>query len=1055
MYLRTLGGLRLDGSTFARPKPLLLVTYLALEGPKARADVAELFWLRRKPRHNLAMALSLLRKGAPGLVAGDGHKVWATVDVDALQLLTMLADGHLERAVALYEGPFLEGVHGADWGTELEEWVYATRERVAERVRDALLTLAERDVQAQRSDAAARRAETAFGLVGAPELDAPTLRRVYALLPSNGGSLAREAQRVADDLGIDLAPSAANVRAHAHSADAPPRPASLPEARFVGREALVQHLGQLLHDPACRLITLTGPGGVGKTQLALHVASQRFDQGRFAGRTFVVLLGGIGDAALMMPAIAKALGVRERAEQPLLDGVQERLVGGDALVVLDNFEQVIDAADVVRALLHACPRLTVMITSRTALRLTAEQLFPVAPLSVPAAGEPLSVDDLLETPAVALFVERARAVKPDFALTDANKEAVAELCIRLDGLPLALELAAARVRLFSPNVMLRQFTDRFELLRGGARDAPARHQTMERATAWSYDLLSEEERALFRRLSVFVGGFAIEAAERVGRAAGETGGDLAEGVVALVDKSLLQAHGDGRCTMLETLREFGERRLAERGEDAATRQAHAEYYLALAEAAGAELTGPQQGSWFARLDRDRENLRVALDWSESQGQAELGVRLAGALWRYWLARGHMREGRERLERLVGVVAHPGDVQPSDLHASDSHRNDSQPSDLPTSHVPPSDALANALHGLGTILYEMGEIERARAVLERSLTLWRELGNERGLVAVLNNLGWMSCVVSDLAGARQRSQEALTLARARDEQRGVAVALNNLGWAAMYAGDVQEAERCFRDGVAVRRALGDVRGVAFALANLAWAERRRGDLAGAGTHLDEAVATVAPLGDDQILGWALAQQGQLVFAEGEHATATELLERSVTLLRKVGSDPGLVFALVALAETLCEQGRPQWASAALAEALELCQKMRDHWTWAWGLGVQGCVALADGDTETAFACYRESMRMRVDYGDRYGVAECADALGRLHASVGDAERAVHMLVTADRVCDAIGAVQPAWQRARRAQVLADLRASLGEPAFANASAGARERPLDVVLAAVPR
>ncbi|MDX1530072.1 MAG: protein kinase, partial [Rhodothermales bacterium] len=435
-------------------------------------------------------------------------------------------------------------------------------------------------------------------------------------------------------------------------AGAPARASSAlpaPLTSFVGREVEVERLGRLLE--AARLVTLTGPAGTGKTRLAVE-AARRIEHGFADGAAFVPL-APVRDPALVPSALAQALGV-EASGPALPDALADALRGCELLLVLDNFEQVTAAAPAVGALLGACPRLRVLATSRVPLRLSGEREAPVPPLAVPEPEATPDPDGLLAHAAVRLFVERAQAVDPAFALTPENAAAVAALCARLDGLPLAIELAAARTKLFAPAALLARLGHRLDLLANRMHDRPARHHTLRQALAWSYDLLGPEEQRLYRRLGVFRGGCTIEAAEAV---AGLDGADdVLDGLAALVDHSLLRtttgADGEPRFEMLETVRTFALERLAEAGERAEAQGAHAHHVLDLAERAAPELTGAEQGTWLDRLDAEHDNLRAALDAAEADGDTGLGLRLGTALWRFWLVRGHLAEGRRRLERLL-------------------------------------------------------------------------------------------------------------------------------------------------------------------------------------------------------------------------------------------------------------------------------------------------------------------------------------------------------------------------------------------------------------------
>src|SRR5574341_885873 len=445
--------------------------------------------------------------------------------------------------------------------------------------------------------------------------------------------------------------------------------------------------------------TLPGPGGTGKTRLALQIAVSLKDT--FLDGVYLVALASLTDSSLLASSIAMTLGILENPTRPVVESVKDSLRPKQMLLVLDSFEQIVAAAPVVADLLAACPGVKVLITSRVVLHLSGEHEYPVAPLKLPEAGRHLAPEALERYPAIALFVRRSRAVKTSFGLSSGNAAAVAQICAHLDGLPLAIELAAARIKILTPQAILERLGSRLDFLKGGARDLPARHQTLRHAIDWSYDLLGEDEKAFFRWIAVFTGGCTLEAVEQVSGGVGASGADALDAVTSLVDKSLLrQEEGPGaepRFVMLETIREEGLECLKAAGEWESARRAHLRYFLGLAEQAEAELTGPRQSLWLDRLEAVHDNLRAALSWSEERGEAEGGLRLGAALWRFWVTRGHMLEGRRRLQELLIL---PGGAE----------RTSSR---------------ARVLHGLGTIIHEISDYAQARPLLEESLSIWRE------------------------------------------------------------------------------------------------------------------------------------------------------------------------------------------------------------------------------------------------------------------------------------------------------------------------------------------
>ena len=525
---------------------------------------------------------------------------------------------------------------------------------------------------------------------------------------------------------------------------------------FLGREQELAVIGGLLRREGVRLVTLTGPGGTGKTRLGLQVAADLSDL--FASGVFFVNLAPISDPALVVPTIAETLIIREGIGQSLLERLQEELRQQQMLLLLDNFEQVVSAAEQVAALLTACPQLKVLVTSREVLHVRAEHEFPVPPLALP---DPMHLPDLAalsQNAAVALFLQQTQAVKPDFQMTNANAHAIAELCARLDGLPLAIELAAARIKLLSPQALLARLSQRLAFLTSTSRDVPARQQTLRNTIAWSYNLLDTQEQRLFQRLSIFVGGCTLEAVEAVSSGVGDGAGSVFDGVASLLDKSLLlqreQVQGEPRVEMLETLREYGLEAVEASGGMEVTQEAHAEYYLRLAEEAEPELAGQEQAVWLERLEREHDNLRAALWWFLEQGEAgqsmEMALRLAAALWRFWEYHSHWSEGGTFLERaLAGSKGVEGPVQMKVLKA--------------------------AAH-LASV---RSDNDRAEALSEECLARCRELGDTAGIALSLRILGMIARNRCNFVVACSRTEESLALFREVEDKEGTASALNNL------------------------------------------------------------------------------------------------------------------------------------------------------------------------------------------------------------------------------------------------------------------------------------
>jgi predicted ATPase len=633
---------------------------------------------------------------------------------------------------------------------------------------------------------------------------------------------------------------------------------------LVGREHEVAAVTELLRRTDVRLVTLAGVGGTGKTRLSLEVGSVLTPD---FGNVLFVDLAPISDPALVGSAIAEALGVGEARDQPLLETLRARIGDDEMLLLLDNFEQVVDAAAFVAELLGVAPRLKVLVTSQATLRVRGEHEYPVPPLALPDPAD-ADISSLAQSASVALFVERAQSVRPNFELTEDNAPAVAEICVRLDGLPLAIELAAARVKLLPPQAMLARLGRRFDLLTGGAVDLPARQQTLRNAIDWSHDLLNEPEQAMFARLGVFVGGCSLEGAEGVcGAPYGLGMGEVIDLLASLVDKSLVRqlegSDGEPRFGMLETIREYALARLEERGEVEELQRRHAERFLALAEAAEPELVRAGQAAWLQRLDEENGNIRVALAWSLRSGDVELGLRMAGSLVRFWSIRGHMAEGRRWLTDAMQRA----------------------------SGLPPA-VLAKAYYAAGYSALGQGDYVQAKPFFEESLVLSREGGDVRLEAASLQQLGYLVMArVADVEDADERAgqlaERSLELARTVGDKMTASGALNILADRATARGHETEAMELFEEGLALRRELGDKRLIANSLLNLGRTELTRGQYARATQLLEEGLGLARELRDTWSVSLALANLGRVQFFEGAPEQAQALFLEGLRLAKERG------------------------------------------------------------------------------------------------------------------------------------------------------------------------
>jgi len=667
-------------------------------------------------------------------------------------------------------------------------------------------------------------------------------------------------------------------------------PNNLPQqmTSFVGRERELAEVRTLLRKT--RLLTLLGVGGLGKTRLSLQVAADVLDD--YPDGVWFVELAPLTDGERVPQVVASVLGVKEEAGHPVLEALVKYVRDVQLLLVLDNCEHLLQAcADLAVALLHAGPAVKVLASSREPLHVAGETNYPLPSLAVPEGDRKLAAAALAQYEAVRLFTDRAVAAKPAFQVTDQNAAAVAAICRRLDGIPLAIELAAARVRALSVEQIAERLHDRFRLLTGGDRTALPRQQTLRACIDWSYDLLSDAERALFRRLAVFAGGWTLEGAEAVGAGNGIDEADVLDLLTHLVDKSLVALDADReRYSLLETFREYAEERLDACGEGGNVRTRHLDFYLALAEKARPELAGPQQAYWLAQLDVEREDLLRAHDWCNSaDAGAQLGLRLAHSLKPYWFARGVLDLGHRVT---VEALARPGAAQPNLERC-------------------------NVLADVGQFCSWMGRYEDARRYLAESLAIARKVGDQRLVAAVLQPLGIVSLGQGDGAAAREYFDEALALARELGNRRELASALNALAQLHRAKGELDLAEPLYEDAAAIARALGDRANVAIALLNLAMVSIGRGMPERAGPMLREVIAIVEAIGSRPAGLSVLEVSAGLAASRAEFGRATRFFGAAEALTSETGlhRDP----ADEAFLAPLMKKARQAQADGAFAAA----------------------------------------------------------------------------------------------------------------------------------------
>jgi predicted ATPase/transcriptional regulator with XRE-family HTH domain len=642
----------------------------------------------------------------------------------------------------------------------------------------------------------------------------------------------------------------------------------LPLTPLIGREREASDAIELLLRDSVRLLTLVGPMGIGKTRLGIEIAAQLAQH--FKDGVCFVGLASVTDPALVPTTIAGAFGLRESGGREAIEALKEYLLDKQLLLFLDNFEQVVEAAPYVVELLTTCPSIKLVLTSREALNVRGEKRFPVPPLALPDLTRTPRAEELLECPSVAFFVERAQEVAPDFKLTNANAEAVAVICHHFDGLPLAIELAAAHSNFLSPQMLLDRLSSRLALVTGGARDLPVRHQTLRNAIGWSYDLLNRGECTLFARLGVFFNGCTLSAVEAVCNPSDDLPAPVPVLLESLVSKSLVRREwsplGDLRFKMLEIVREYAWERLAEAGELDEIRRSHADYYLAWVEEAESELRGPSQLEWLDRIEQEHDNLRAVLRWSlplgredESENEREalaIGLRLAGALYGFWQLRNHMRAGLAWLKALLMV---PGERS----------------------------------------------AERAKALF---------------------GAGWLSSILNEYSEARAFLEESLAIRRELDDRRGIAHSLSGLGGLFVDQGEYDVARACHEESLQIRREIGDKAGIASSLNNLAVTAIHQRDYGRAVEVLTEALPMVRDKGDKRLLSVVLGNLGLAYVRLGDYNRAVPPLLESLRLAWDMGYKLGVVHVVEGLSEVACEMGEPRRAATLLGAVEALREQL---------------------------------------------------------------------------------------------------------------------------------
>ncbi|MDB5078623.1 MAG: hypothetical protein JWP00_547 [Chloroflexi bacterium] len=845
-----------------------------------------------------------------------------------------------------------------------------------------------------------------------------------------------EPDRTAGPLPLKPGPVVA-ARPQSDQAKKPRHNLPTPLTPLIGREREIEQVANLLDQPQIRLLTLTGPGGIGKTRLGLQVARQVTD--KFPDGVFFVSLAPISNPELVVSIIAHQLGLIESGNLSLLEKLKTYLQDKQLLLVLDNYEQVLPAATLVSDLLQAAPGLKILVTSRAVLHLYEENELVVPPLDLPDPSAGLPGPGIVLSSAVQLYLQRARALQHNFELTTESSLAVAEICRRLDGLPLAIELAAVRSKLYTPQAMLARLTGpgetpRLNMLTRGAQNMPERQQALRNTINWSYELLTPKQARLFIRLAVFAGGSTLEAVEIICREPDtedqtSTNFEILEGIQALLDNSMLQqaegAEGEPRLVMLETIREFALEKLVESKEIDQLRERHLAYFLDLAEQAGTELRGPQTKRWLDRLQDEYNNLRAAFNWALSMdrpdGDKQAALKLAGSLSLFWELRGYFLEGRDWLYRALAQCSEE-----------------------------PLAPRARALDGQGRLAYLQGDYKEAQPLLEKSLQLWEDLQDKTQSAQTLLFLGNIANRIGKYTEARALLEKSLEITRQTGNKFWIADALNTLGLANWFQGNYPRAREIYQESLAIWQEKEDIAGIAMTMSNLGAVDYQQGDYEQARRWQEESLALWQGLGNKLGATHGLQHLGLIAYAEGDFKQARLLLTDSLEMRREIGDRWGIGRCLAALGCLASLENNHVDARSLLLESVNLRREVGDRWGTAESLVELGRVARRTRDKTTALVHFKEAWALGFELGLKKIMIACLEGLAFTitldRADPATLKLAGRWLKTAANLRVEVWAALPLSERAEFNREANRLKMSLGEEAFA----ALEPFPLDTAL-----
>ena len=980
--LKALGGLRLESTPFTQPKPLLLLSYLSLEGVQQRRHLAELFWQDGNRMKSLSMTLTRLRQGAGEVIAADEKRAKAVLTCDAKELLESLDKSHWQKVSDLYTGAFLEGVVLDDWSNELEEWVYTTREYLAERVQYALLNLAEDAAKKQDFKTVANLAERAYKLPGLAGTEVANLKRLYLLLSAGQSMLAPEVRKEAESYGLTLQLTSEEARASFKGENKSPNTLPIRGTSFVGRDEELTELATLLNKPNVSLLTLLGPAGVGKTRLALQLAFEQQKLAAFNEGVHFVALDALNDPSLIASTLLSHFGLIQQGKIEPLSQLGDFFANKNILLVLDNFEHLTEGSSLLSELLSKCLNLKILVTSREKLNLEEEYIFTLGGLAYPQTiSENANLGE-----AVQLFKERAQQVQPRFDL-EQNLADVIRICRLVEGLPLGLELAASWVRLMSCREIATEIEKGLKLLTSTSKNVPERHRSLKAAFEYSWKLLPPKEQEVLRKLSVFVGGFRREAASEV---AGATIPILA----SLADKSLLRVLPNGRYDRHPLLYQFTKEKLLEKSNERFTvQEIHTDYYLRFAEFADQQLHGNDQVTWFGRLDEELDNLREALHYLEFKDDVSMALKFASSLGYFWNIRGYYVEGTEHLTTLLtktdqNTFNHVrASLSAADLlwkQGNHTHAEAFYVQSLERAKALAEKSLqAKALLGLGKITeLNRGDFESAYAHYQSALELAKESGDKTCIADVLCRLGTLGIERGNYQNARTCLEEAEKLYTLLSDQHSRAKSLVNLATVLTYLGDLQQAHALNLEALELLGIMGDKHGMGIALLNLgmdAGVTKKRQD---GNVFYQESLQIFRDLGDKRMVSHLLNNLGGNFQRLGEFEKAKHHLEESLKIQQQIGDVSLIAHALYILGQVQHDQSQLPKARQSYQECIELCRKNNDNWTLMRVLEVSAKLHSQQKNPQQANLELEEAYMLAEQAGDKNVLEKILKALKKV-------------------------------------------------------------------------